>query len=144
MRRTRPGPVLLIVLSMALVAACSGSAPNGTSPGVASTSPTATSAPSVATGALATSAAASPTATTGKPSCMEAAAYTLLNTIKGDAALLQQHRDELVAALNAFQPPAKFDASWRDKLVADLTANDYQGAIQQLGLLGVEAFITSC
>jgi len=61
-------------------------------------------------------------------------------------ALVKQSAVALIAGLEGFAPPAKFDAAYRDKVVAALKAADYSTALRLIsdGLATAQWQVTSC
>lgn len=127
-------------------------------------SPSPTAAPASVVVSLPSASSASPTAApsaavspstapslAAKPACLDAASYSIIQDIvtatdSGVAvASLTKNSDLLISALEGFQPPAAFDAKWRDELVAALKAKDYQTALQKILLIQTqEVVLTSC
>ena len=158
--RDQGGITRAVFVAMAMVAAVlagcasssvqSSASPSSVPTSVMTASPiTASVPPTVAPSASAASSAAP--GITGKPACLDAAAYAIVQgvvtaTDDGAAiAALTTNRDALIIALEGFEPPAAFDARWRDELVAALKANDYETAVQKILLIQTgQVVLTSC
>jgi hypothetical protein len=92
-----------------------------------------------------------PIASGGSPlgACVDAATFAILQQLKAPGAdvqgILTANKDALINGLKGFQPADPATASWRDALVAALTAGDMTAAATQVAMLtGSQISVTSC